>query len=823
MSIPYLRRLVALISLWGLLALASSGCGNSAESPADTCGNGELDEGEVCDANDLGAQTCETLGASPGQLACNSTCLGFDLSGCTAPWTCADGIIQAPEVCDGEGLGGADCASLGFDKGTLGCANSCLEFDTAACVSDGECAPKTCATEGAQCGAIDDGCGGTLDCGECAGDLSCGGGGEANRCGASCAKECPDGFSCNALGECAGNADPIVVNMPTATVEVVAKLNGQMLQPTPDCVSTSDHDGLASISLSNLESDLSYIALIPCNGSSVSLTVPHGTYQVKIRGRTPDMPSFDYLAYDAMVIDSDKTITADMLTATVQFVAKLNGQTPDCDDATNYQLTRITLTHLASKSISYNHTLGCDGSSPSALIPHGTYEVSVWGHGPDTRPGELYPFYAHDSLVIDTDTTITTDTQVARVQLVAQFNGETPQALPDCEGTWYSRRLATIQLTNLTSRVHDSLGTVSSYGIPCDGRSLSVLIPHGTYKVTILGENTYMPMELYEAYPAMVIDSDKTITANMQATTVELIAKLNGRLPIPTLNCPLQAPTNRRLAVIKLTNLATGKSKTKTIPCHGSPQKLTVTHGTYQVQLWGLDSDMPGNHYQAFSYVTHDALVIDGEQTIVADMPITTVHLVARVNGQMPEATSACKNEGFIYKYYPFRNPYYYNYNAFAQITLTDLRHRTSHIHDLPCNGAPLSVSIPHGLYEVSVRGFASNMLNFSYRTHDMVVINSEQTIVADMPTSTVNWVAKFNGQTPQATPECTEPNSSSWLANISLKNMATEIFTDYSVPCNGDPVNTTIPQGTYEVSVRGRASDMPSSRYIAIPKIKID
>ncbi len=40
----------------------------------------------------------------------------------------------------------------------------------------------TCASEGANCGLLDDGCGGELDCGTCPGGQTCGGGGTPNRC-----------------------------------------------------------------------------------------------------------------------------------------------------------------------------------------------------------------------------------------------------------------------------------------------------------------------------------------------------------------------------------------------------------------------------------------------------------------------------------------------------------------------------------------------------------------------------------------------------------------------------------------------------------------
>lgn len=47
------------------------------------CGNGDIDAGEVCDGANLNGQTCETVGCSGAGLACASTCLSFDSSGCS--------------------------------------------------------------------------------------------------------------------------------------------------------------------------------------------------------------------------------------------------------------------------------------------------------------------------------------------------------------------------------------------------------------------------------------------------------------------------------------------------------------------------------------------------------------------------------------------------------------------------------------------------------------------------------------------------------------------------------------------------------------------
>lgn len=50
--------------------------------------------------------------------------------------TCGNGVLDEGEVCDGEVLGADTCATQGFVEGALGCAAGCATFDTAACVSD---------------------------------------------------------------------------------------------------------------------------------------------------------------------------------------------------------------------------------------------------------------------------------------------------------------------------------------------------------------------------------------------------------------------------------------------------------------------------------------------------------------------------------------------------------------------------------------------------------------------------------------------------------------------------------------------------------------
>jgi len=100
------------------------------------CGDGTLEEPEVCDRDDLAGQTCASLGYSGGTLACGDDCT-FDSSGCEET-TCGNGRLEVTEPCDDLELGGQTCASLGYYGGTLTCNDDCtLNLDD--CVTTGRC------------------------------------------------------------------------------------------------------------------------------------------------------------------------------------------------------------------------------------------------------------------------------------------------------------------------------------------------------------------------------------------------------------------------------------------------------------------------------------------------------------------------------------------------------------------------------------------------------------------------------------------------------------------------------------------------------------
>jgi hypothetical protein len=101
--------------------------GHTGRLPATLCGDDVISQGEACDGEALGGATCATLGFAKGRLACVQC--HYDTSACTA---CGNGAINGKEECDGGDLGERTCTSLGYTGGTLACTDAC-KITTAAC------------------------------------------------------------------------------------------------------------------------------------------------------------------------------------------------------------------------------------------------------------------------------------------------------------------------------------------------------------------------------------------------------------------------------------------------------------------------------------------------------------------------------------------------------------------------------------------------------------------------------------------------------------------------------------------------------------------
>lgn len=101
-----------------------------------------------------------------------------------------DGAACTPKTCQSEGK---NCGSMPDGCGQVIECGSCTAPEVcggggANICGAGTCVPTSCAAEGKNCGTISDNCSDVLSCGTCSAPETCGGGGVANICGAS-----PDG------------------------------------------------------------------------------------------------------------------------------------------------------------------------------------------------------------------------------------------------------------------------------------------------------------------------------------------------------------------------------------------------------------------------------------------------------------------------------------------------------------------------------------------------------------------------------------------------------------------------------------------------------
>ncbi len=155
-------------------------------------------------------QGCDEAECGSEDGCCPADCSGDDDPDCAHD--CGNGELEGPEKCDGENLGDQSCESLGFEAGTLACAEGCLGLDTSAC--PGACAPDC---SGRVCGADP-------------------------ACGTSCG-ECPEGGTCNSEGQC----DTVAEGAPRI-LEFSTNVN--TMRPTDTLVFSaivSDPDGIDDV------------------------------------------------------------------------------------------------------------------------------------------------------------------------------------------------------------------------------------------------------------------------------------------------------------------------------------------------------------------------------------------------------------------------------------------------------------------------------------------------------------------------------------------------------------------------------------------------
>lgn len=101
-----------------------------------TCGDTILDDGEVCDGNNLNRQNCTNFNYTGGILECLNDCSGYNFGGCEGEEVCGNGIILGSELCEPSNIRGRTCENEGYEGGTLKCRNDCLRYDYSECTGN---------------------------------------------------------------------------------------------------------------------------------------------------------------------------------------------------------------------------------------------------------------------------------------------------------------------------------------------------------------------------------------------------------------------------------------------------------------------------------------------------------------------------------------------------------------------------------------------------------------------------------------------------------------------------------------------------------------
>jgi hypothetical protein len=143
---------------------------SSDDGVVEGCGDGIVEEGEACDKLDLGGQNCTTLGFDKGTLACAADC-SFELSGCSNDPQPGLGQLYSHCLDDENCPGLAGCATLSED----GEPNPSDGFCTQLCDFDSDCTADVGGSAIAVCNDLDPAyC--QLDCSEgrtCPGGMVC--------------------------------------------------------------------------------------------------------------------------------------------------------------------------------------------------------------------------------------------------------------------------------------------------------------------------------------------------------------------------------------------------------------------------------------------------------------------------------------------------------------------------------------------------------------------------------------------------------------------------------------------------------------------------
>ena len=159
---------------------ATQSCGDETVNGTEVCDDGILNGtgNDACLSDCSGTQACGD-GSANGTEACddgvdNGTGEGFCLSDCSATQTCGDGVQNGSEFCESGDSEMCTALSAGFVGGSAPCDSACAAWDVSGCTTPDDCGNGV-VDPGESCDDVDND-GGEGECLACMGIQSCGDG-----------------------------------------------------------------------------------------------------------------------------------------------------------------------------------------------------------------------------------------------------------------------------------------------------------------------------------------------------------------------------------------------------------------------------------------------------------------------------------------------------------------------------------------------------------------------------------------------------------------------------------------------------------------------
>ncbi len=647
-------------------------------------------------------------------------------------------------------------------------------------------------------------------------------------------------------GGTGGGAVGLAIDVKTSPVSGTVTLNGATpISNSTNCAvtATDTTDPLGRVTLRETTLGYSFTTNLQGCGNTAatfSMTVYPGTYQVMVNGLNSNLPGATFVATTAVVVNGAVAdLAVDVKTSPVSGIVTLNGANPVSDSSscavtatdTSFPRGVVTLTETTTGASFPTYLQGCTDATAtfSVAVYPGTYKVTVVGESSDLP---FAPYTANSALVVNGEVpNLTFDVKTNLVSGTVTLNGANPVSnSTSCPVTSPNNDIGfqrgTVSLTETT--------TGASFAATLQGctnttATFSTVVYPGTYKVTVTGGASDIPVATYLANSALTVNGAvANLALDVKTSSISGTVTLNGANPVSTASsCAVTATgTSFARGVVRLTDTTTSVTFAANLQgCTNTTAtfSMTVFPGTYLVTVSG--SAASSNLLSAGWYVANSALVVSAAiPDLAIDVTTSLFSGTVTLNGANPvsnsstcavTATDTTAGRGTV-----------------ILIETTQGYGVETNLQGCTNTGATFSTAVYPGTYKVSVNGLNSDLPNVPYVENSALAVNAGGANLAfDVKTSPVSGTVTLNGANPVSnSSNCGTAAAASVYSQYARGDVVlTETtqgysFTSFLQGCTNTAAtfSTAVYPGTYVVTVSGFFSDLPSPAYVGVSRVAI-